>query len=235
MYRAKDIGGRERLIQTCLRILKEGRAKQLYEVLPHISIVRSPLFLEPLLKLLQAGNQQQREFAAMALGSLGDPRAIEPLYKIFMEPATLRGSGTECLQASIIHALGEIGDEQAIKPLLEIERLDSRGSPLVSRRRSWVLSAIGNLAQQGNLSAVKELTQVMKQKDTGLRAQAVMELAVAYWHRPGELPETVLQEMISLVEDDSEEVCEAALSSLSDLAELGCQAAERYIRARSSV
>jgi hypothetical protein len=53
MYRGKDIGGREKLIQTCLSILIEGQAKKLYEVLPHISVVRSPLFLEPLLKLLQ--------------------------------------------------------------------------------------------------------------------------------------------------------------------------------------
>ena len=75
---------------------------------------------------------------------------------------------------------------------------------------------------------MKELTRLMREKDIELRAQAVMELAVAYWHRPSELPETVLHEMISLTEDDSEEVRQAALSSLSDLAQLGCQAAERY-------
>jgi len=40
MYRGKDIGGRDKLIQTCLSILLEGKAKKLYEVLPHISIVR---------------------------------------------------------------------------------------------------------------------------------------------------------------------------------------------------
>lgn len=229
MYRATDIGGRERLTQTCLKILKEGQEKQLYEVLPHISIVRSPLFFEPLLKLLQSGNREQREFSAVALGSLGDPRAIEPLYQVFMRPATFKGKGTGSLQASLIHALGEMGDGQAVELLLNIYKLASRGSPLISHRKSWVLSAIGNLAQQGAVIAVKELTRLMREKDTELRAQAVMELAVAYWHRPSELPETVLHEMISLTEDDSEEVRQAALSSLSDLAQLGCQAAEQYM------
>jgi HEAT repeat protein len=228
MYRGTDIGGRERLTETCLRILEEGHEKKLYEALPHISIVRSPLFFDPLLKLLQSGNREQREFSAVALGSLGDPRAIEPLYKVFMRPATFKGKGTGSLQASIINALGEMGDDQAVELLLNIYKLASRGSPLVSQRKSWVLSAIGNLAQQGAVIAVKELTNLMREKDTELRAQAVMELAVAYWHRPSELPDTVLQEMISLTEDDSEEVRQAALSALSDLAQLGCQAAERY-------
>ncbi len=229
MYRGTDIGGRERLTQTCLKILKEGHEKQLYEALPHISIVRSPLFFEPLLKLLQSGSREQREFSSVALGSLGDPRAIEPLYQVFMRPATFKGKGTGSLQASIIHALGEMGDGKAVELLLNIYKLASRGTPLISCRKSWVLSAIGNLAQQGTVIAVKELTSLMREKNTELRAQAVMELAVAYWHRPSELPETVLREMISLTEDDSEEVRQAALSSLSDLAQLGCQAAERYM------
>ena len=114
MYRGTDIGGRERLTQTCLEILKEGHEKKLYEALPHISIVRSPLFFEPLLKLLQSGNREQREFSAVALGSLGDPRAIEPLYKVFMRPATFKGKGTGSLQASIIHALGEMGMDRPL-------------------------------------------------------------------------------------------------------------------------
>ena len=227
MYRGKDIGGREKLIQTCLSILVEGKDKKLYEVLPHISIVRSPLFFEPLLQLLQSGTRNQKEFAAVALGSLGDARAIEPLYKVFVEPSTLRGKGAQSLQASIIHALGEIGEGQAIEPLQAIYK--GEGSAGL-RRKIWVLSALGNLAQQGNVVAVKELTRVMKEKDPALRAQAVQELAVAYWHRPNEVPETVFYVMTVLVGDDSDEVRGAALAALSDLGQLGCQAAEQYIQ-----
>ena len=226
MYRGKDIGGRERLIQTCLNILVEGKTKKLYEVLPHISIVRSPLFLEPLLQLLQSGNRNQNEFAAVALGSLGDPQAIEPLYKAFVKPSTFRGKGSRSLQASIIHALGEIGDGKAIEPLRAIYNGEDSSA---SHRKGWVLSALGDLAQQGDVDAVRELTRIMKEKTPALRAKAVLEVAVAYWHRPNEVPETVFHTMTVLAGDDSDEVRGAALSALSDLAHLGCQAAEQYI------
>ena len=226
MYRGKDIGGRERLIQTCLSILVEGKAKKLYEVLPHISIVRSPLFFEPLLKLLQSGNRNQKECAAVALGSLGDARAIEPLYKAFVKPSTFRGKGSQSLQASLIHALGEIGNGKAIEPLQAI--YNGEGASAL-RRKGWVLSALGNLAQQGDVDAVKELTRIMKEKTPALRAEAVRELAVAYWHRPNEVPETVFHAMTVLAGEDSDEVRGAALSALSDLAQLGCQAAEQYL------
>ena len=69
----------------------------------------------------------------------------------------------------------------------------------------------------------------MKEKNSGLRAQAVRELAVAYWHRPNEVPETVFHAMTVLAGDDSDEVRGAALSALSDLAQLGCEAAEQYM------
>ncbi len=226
MYRGKDIGGRERLIQTCLSVLVEGKTEKLYEVLPHISIVRSPLFFEPLLNLLQSGNRNQKEFATVALGSLGDARAIEPLYEAFVKPSTFRGKGSQSLQASIIHALGEIGDGKAIEPLQAIYK--GEGASAV-RRKGWILSALGNLAQQGDVNAVKELTRTMKEKTPALRAQAVRELAVAYWHRPNEVPETVFHAMTVLGEDDSDEVRGAALSALSDLGQLGCKAAEQYI------
>jgi HEAT repeat protein len=229
MYRGQDIGDREALIQTCLAILSRGKEEQLYAILPHISIIRSPAFFEPLLKLLESGKRNQQEFAAVALGSMGDGRAIKPLFKAFMQSSSLRGSDAQSLQASIIHALGEMGDEGAIEPLQEIYSLDSGSNQASSRQLSWVLSAMGNLAQQGDMLAVKELIRLMRDKDALLRAQAVAELAVAFWHRPNEMPETVLHEIISLTKDPSEEVQTAALDSLSDLAKLGCQGAEPYL------
>ncbi|MEE8348597.1 MAG: hypothetical protein V3R94_03435 [Acidobacteriota bacterium] len=229
MYRGQDIGDREELIQTCLTILGDGNEKQLYEVLPHISVVRDPAFLEPLLKLLESKKRHQQEFAAAALGSLGDVKAIEPLHRMFLRSSSLRGSNTQSFQATIIHALGQIGDERAIQPLLEIYNMAPESNAASSGRRTWVLSALGILAQQENMMAVKELTRLMREDDFRRRAQAVTEMGVAFWHRPNEVPETVLQEIISLTEDPSEEVQTAALAVLSDLAKLGCQGAEQRL------
>jgi len=229
MYRGQDIGDREELIQTCLKVLRQGKEKPLYAVLPHLSVLRSPTFFEPLLKLLESGKRYQQEFACVALGSMGDGRAIEPLFKVFMQPSLLRGNGARSLQASIIHALGELGDEKAIEPLFEIYNLGSVSNQSSGYRRSWVLSAMGNLAQQGKVLAVKELTRLMRDEDSLLRAQAVTEMAVAFWHRPNELPETVLHEVVALTRDPSGEVQMAAVDALSDLARLGCQAVEQYL------
>ena len=228
MYQGDDIGTCQKLVETCLEIFKAGKKPELYEVLPYIGVVRSPSFLQPLLDLLESGNQDQIEFAAVALGSLGDPTAIAPLHQVFMTPSVLKGSEHDSLQAAIISALGEIGDEQAMEPLSKIYELGPGNSD--SRRRRWVLSAIGQLAQQGSMLGVKELTRLMRSKESAVCAQAVAELAVAYWHRPNELPDTVLQEMASLIQDTRSEVGKAALSTLSDLADLGCRTAEQHLQ-----
>ena len=93
----------------------------------------------------------------------------------------------------------------------------------------WVLSAIGNIAQQGSMLGVKELTRLMRNEDTELRAHAVNELAVAFWHRPNDLPDTVLQQMLSLTRDKAQTVRNAATWSLFDLADLGCSSARQYL------
>jgi len=230
MFLGEHIASKEKLIQACLEILQEGKRNELYSVLPYIGVVRSPSFLPPLLELLQSGRREQQEFAAVALGSLGDSKAIGPLHEVFVEPSIFRKTDTQSLQAAIIMALGQIGDEGAIGPLLKIYDLDSRSATLRVTRRMWVLSAIGNIAQQGSMLGVKELTRLMRNKDTELRAHAVNELAVAFWHRPNDLPDTVLQQMLSLTRDGAQTVRNAAFWSLSDLADLGCSGARQHLR-----
>ena len=229
MFLGEHIASKEKLIQACLEILQEGKRNELYSVLPYIGVVRTPSFLPPLLELLQSNRREQQEFAAIALGSLGDSKAIGPLHEVFVEPSIFRETGTQSLQAAIILALGQIGDEGAIGPLLKIYDLDSRSATLRVNRRMWVLSAIGNIAQQGSMLGVKELTRLMRNEDTELRAHAVNELAVAFWHRPNDLPDTVLQQMLSLTRDKAQTVRNAATWSLFDLADLGCSSARQYL------
>ena len=229
MFLGEHIVSREKLIRACLKILQDGKRDELYSILPYISVVRTPSFFPPLIELLQSNRKEQQEFAALALGSLGDSKAIGPLYEVFVEPSIFRETSTQSLQASIILALGQIGNEGAVGPLLQIYALDSRSVTLRINRRMWVLSAIGNIAQQGSTLGVKELVRLMRNKDTALRAHAVNELAIAFWHRPNDIPDTVLQQMLSLTRDKARTVRNAAIWSLSDLADLGCRGARQFL------
>lgn len=230
MYRGKDIENREKLIETCLQIIEGGDEKELFEILPHISIVRSPSFIDPLLRLLKEGNREQQEFAALALGSLADSRCIEPLYEVFVETAETKGRGSQSLQTAIIVALGESGSDLAVDSLLRIYNLRVKNDSFGLRRRRLVLSALGALAQQGCARGEQELVRFMESQNPTIRAQAVIELSVTYWHRPNEISTEVLEQMRSLVEDRSTTVRNAALSSLTNLADLGCRAAANYFK-----
>lgn len=230
MYRGKDIENREKLVETCLRIFERGDEKELFEILPHISIVRSPSFVGPLLRLLKEGNRDQKEFAALALGSLADARCIEPLYAAFAETAETKGSGSQSLQTAIVVALGESGSDLAVDSLMSIYNFRVKNDSFGLRRRRLVLSALGALAQQGCARGEQELVRFMESQNPTIRAQAVIELSVAYWHRPNEISTEILEQMRSLVEDRSSTVRNAALSSLTNLADLGCRAAANYFK-----
>lgn len=232
MYRGKDIGDRERLTQTCLRIFQSGSSEQLYSILPHISVIRSPLFFEPLVVLLSSPERIRKEFAALALGSLGDPRAIEPLLAALKDRSTLKGTGTHSLQTAIIVALGEIGEEAAVAPLLEIYSATSPQGHFSNRRKELVLASLGSLAQQGSTRAERELIRIVREEGPELRAVALTELATAYWHRPNGVPENVFGLLSSLAEDRSGEVRNAALAALSNLADLGSGWAEDFFARR---
>ncbi len=228
LYRGKDIGSREQLIQTCLRVVETGSAEERYRILPHMSVIRARRYLAPLMKLLQSADTSEKEFAALALAGLGDPLAIEPLTSLFDNPETFQDPNSESLETAIIFALGEIGDERAVAPLLRIYEIRLRPNESRLERRCCILSSLGSLAQQGSERAQGALDSFTKEGDVAIRVLAVTELAAAYWHRAPEVPSTVLDQMVSLARTAPEEVQKAALSSLSALANLGCPEAEEF-------
>ena len=65
LYRGKDIKSREQLKETCLRIIQGGTHSEIYDILPHLRILRSDSFLPPLLELLREGNTDQKAAAAL--------------------------------------------------------------------------------------------------------------------------------------------------------------------------
>ena len=157
MYRGQDIGDRDQLVATCIEILRSGSEAERYKILPHVSVTRCKRFLEPLLKLLGSDTPEDKEFAALALGALGDPAAIDPLFAVLQDSRIFNKGGNRSLEAAVILTLGEIGHEKAVALLLQVYDLRYFGEPSSHNRKVNVLSALGLLAQQGSESAVGEL------------------------------------------------------------------------------
>jgi putative membrane-bound dehydrogenase-like protein len=69
---------------------------------------RDPAAVEPLIGLLASSDRQHRRLAAMALGRIGDRRAVKPLL------AAGSGEVDAFLRHALIYALYEIGDSQSL-------------------------------------------------------------------------------------------------------------------------
>jgi HEAT repeat protein len=219
-------------VERYLKVLKSGSRRQLFALLPSLAVVRSTAFVYPLLRLLRRKDRYRQEFAALALGVQGDPRCIEPLRRMFEEETLFQGPGSQRLQAALVVALGDTGLEEAVDPLISINASAGRqGDRFAKRRKKLVLSALGALAQQSCASAERELVRLSRDNTDELAAQAICELAVAYWHRPKEIPDTSLQGIIQAARHGLGARRKAALSALSNLADLGCPTAERFFAA----
>ncbi len=75
------------MVRECLRILESGDTEKLFEIIPRIGVLRDPRFKEPLIALLSEKDLKKREFAAYALGSMGNREFLEPLKVAFGDAA----------------------------------------------------------------------------------------------------------------------------------------------------
>jgi len=225
LYRGKDIRSRDELRDTCLEIIRSGSHLEIYDILPHLRILRSPAFLDPLLELLNEGNRDQKAAAAMALGSLGDENAITHLENAYRQAEP----GDDALQASVIEALGEMGSVSAVELIVELYRHQSSTDDFGPQRAHLAIAALGQLAQQGVQAAEDELLALMADQSERVRIQAVTELSVAFWHRPNDIPTRLLERFRDLACNDTADVRMAAKGSLSNLAQLGSAAAEELL------
>ena len=225
MYRGKDIGSKDELIETCHRLLLKGDSETLFSILPHISLLRCRSFLKLLSRLLGSRVRSKQIFAAMALGAVACPEGLIPLTDRFDEPSTLTGRGSCSLQTAIIVAIGEIGSEQGVAALQKIFAYQEAGDGFTRKRRRVVVSALGKLLQQDVQAGREALQEMLKDEEPGVRAQAALELGTGYWHIPDKVPEEVLEALINSSQDASVEVRMAAFSAIYGLAEVGCSRA----------
>ena len=209
-----------------IHIILKGSTREKYEILPEISVLRNKRFLRPLLTVLREGQRKHREFAALALGTMERIEALRALYQAMVDKRNHRGPGTQSLQTAIIVAMGEIGRDTAVRYLRKSMNFTFKGDSFFRERQKLILSAIGHIAQQGGSQALEFLKEYLFGGDRALRVHALTELAVAYWHRPNEIPEDTLQILYRLASDRQKDIKSAAISAMADLANLGCSRAE---------
>jgi len=102
-----------------------------------------------------------RNFAARALGNIGDPEALNPLIKALSDKHVL-------VRCSAARALGRLGDARAVDPLVNaLENNDF----LVQR------SAAEALGELGDLKAVDPLINALGNEDSYIQTGAANALA----------------------------------------------------------
>jgi HEAT repeat protein len=229
----------EEMIRECLRVIESGDIEDLFEIIPRIGVLRDSRFKEPLLGFLSDEDVKKREFAAYSMGAIGDRVFLEPLKKAFFEARQLKGFGAHELQVAIIEAIGAIGDDAAVDfflPALKSccatkaakEKEGKGASRSAGRMSKWIIESLGSIAQQGGSRSLEALFELATHDDPEIQAQALSELSVAYWHRPNEIEDRTLEQIYKLTTHPETMVAESALAALQNLADVGCQRAEKY-------
>ena len=213
------------VVEDCLRIMASASGKDLFEIIPRIGVLRDPRFSEPLTALLAHKDLKRREFAAYAMGAMGDRQFLEPLKNAFTEALALKGSRAEELQVAIVEAIGSIGDDGVVEFFMPTLRIPPKNRQERQIQR-WMLEALGAIAQQGGEACLAALLDLTQHEVPELRAQAIMELSVAYWHRPNKIPARVLDRICQSTRDRDSVVSESAVAALRSLADVGCRRAE---------
>lgn len=126
-----------------------GDAEHRYFAAKLLGELRAGEAVQPLIRLLDAGDRVTRSSAADALARIGDRRAVPPL----VERAT--GEGDVVSRAWAIDALGRLRDPRATRPLCEL--LTDHSADV----RSAAAHALGQL---GDLTAVEPLRRAQRRE-----------------------------------------------------------------------
>jgi HEAT repeat protein len=116
--------------------------------------------LESLVKALEDGHPRVRQYAAVVLRQLEDPRAVPPLI------AALKNDQSWEIREAAAAALGAIKDPRAAEPLIAaLENPQERAEVRVNAAEA--------LGKTGDLRAVGPLTRALKNKDWRIRRAAL--------------------------------------------------------------
>ncbi len=218
----------EEIIQDCLLIMESGSTEDLFEIIPRIGVLRDRRFHEPLTRMLFHKDFKRCEFAAYAMGAMGDWDFLPPLKKAFLQVRKIGSVGAQDFLLAVIEAIGALGDDAAVDFFLPILKSGDASSSI--RMMKWIIESLGAIAQQGGVRSLRALLEVIEHRHPELRAHALQELSVAYWHRPNEIDAATLELIHKLTRDRNAIVAESALAALQSLADVGCSRAEKLFQ-----
>jgi hypothetical protein len=222
----------EELIQDCLLIMESGDIEDLFEIIPRIGVLRDARFHDPLTRMLSQKDTKRCEFAAFAMGAMGNREFLNPLKRAFLEAQKMKGFGAQDFLIAVIEAIGTIGDDAAAEFFLPILKSSEAGHDI--RMPKWIIESLGAIAQQGGSRSLDALLEMTGHDNPELRSQALSELAVAFWHRPNEIAVSTLNRIYELTRDKNAMVAESAVAALQSLADVGCRRAEKYFSSQDN-
>ncbi|HEY0253599.1 MAG TPA: hypothetical protein VGC41_18835, partial [Kofleriaceae bacterium] len=186
--------------------LRGGRRELVLPAALGLAARKRPEAFQPLLLVIKAGEPDERARAVLALGSLGDKRALSEL-KTLMAPEPEADDQTRALVAPAIEALGRLlpaltGDD-ATEIREQLERIARTGSGVARTR------AITGLRYAGE---VRTIEQIAGDRETAsnVRTHAIEELGKA-------LSATSEALLAELLDDDDYSVRAAAQGALTKL------------------
>jgi HEAT repeat protein len=173
---------------------------------PNVDKLEARGEVESLIKVLDHKDWYVREDAALALGRLGDTRAVEMLI-VLLEVRRRRGFGSDAARL-----LGKLGDARAVEPL--IAALKDKDFPFVQE------DAAEALGQLGDARAVEPLLAALNGKDKDVVKAAALAL--------DRIGVPVVEPLIAALKDKEKGVVWAAAAALTGI---GAPAVEPLIAA----
>jgi bilin biosynthesis protein len=101
----------KRVLEQLVQAVKVGRPPFFFLAATALSKAGN-VALMPMLEMLRHAQYPVRQMAALALGDIGDPRAVPDLIQSLSDPQAM-------VRQAVVLSLGKIGVEEAVEPLLQ--------------------------------------------------------------------------------------------------------------------
>ncbi len=207
-FRAEHVQGAS--MEALALALREGRRELVLPAADGLARRRRPEAFQALLLVLKAGEQPERERALLALGTLGDRRALEDIEPL-LDPDVELTDEDRALAPTAIEALGRIlphldRDEERDRIRALVERTAREGA---SNLRTRALTGLRHAGDERSRS-VLEAAVADRFEDASVRQHAIGQL--------GDLRDAAAEAVLAeALDDDARNVRRAAVTALGKL------------------